>query len=53
MKVGDLVRVKEKPEMCGKVLSFQAKSGTVLVELGEELKYFTPWNLEKCERQIG
>jgi len=52
MKVGDLVRVKEKPEMSGKVLSFQAKSGTVLVELGGELKYFTPWNLEKCESQI-
>ena len=53
MKVGDLVRVKEKPEMLGKVLSFQAKSGTVLIEIGEELKYFTPWNLEKCESQIG
>ena len=52
MKAGDLVRVKEKPEMMGRVLSFQTKSGTVLVELGEELKYFTTWNLERCEKQI-
>lgn len=46
MQVGDVVHPKNSPTLVGKIISFQAKSGTVLVDFGDKLKYYTPWNLK-------
>ena len=50
MQVGDVVNPKNNPLLTGKIISFQPKSGTVLVDFDGKLKYYTSWNLECGEK---